>query len=90
VQEWAKQFRLGTESTEDDDPQGRPAEALNPETTALVQEQVSQDRRLKTEETSARCGLSKTTVLRILHHHLGMNKVSARWVPELSSVVQKQ
>jgi AraC-like DNA-binding protein len=75
VKEWAKQFRLGTESTEDDSRQGRPAEAI-----ALVQE-VLQDRRLKTKEISARCGLSKTTVLRILRDHLVMNKVSARWVP---------
>jgi transposase len=38
VKEWAKQFRLGRESIEDDTRQGRPAEALTPETTALVQE----------------------------------------------------
>jgi histone-lysine N-methyltransferase SETMAR len=55
-----------------------------------VQEEALQDRRLKTEEISARCGLSKTMVLRILHDHLGMNKVSARWVPKLLSAVQKQ
>jgi histone-lysine N-methyltransferase SETMAR len=90
VKEWAKHFRSGTESTEDDSRQGRPAEALTPETITLVQEEVSQDRRLKTKQISARCGLSKTTVLRILHDHLGMNKVSARWVPKLLSVVQKQ
>jgi histone-lysine N-methyltransferase SETMAR len=90
VKEWAKQFRLWTESTEDNPRQGRPTEELTPETTALVQEEVLQDRRLKTKEISARCGLSKTMVLRILHDHLGMNKVSARWVPKLFSVVQKQ
>jgi histone-lysine N-methyltransferase SETMAR len=90
VKEWAKQFRLGRESTEDDPHQGRAPEALTPETTALVQEEVLQDIRLKTKEISARCGLSKTMVLQILHDHLGMNKVSARWVPKLLSVVQKQ
>jgi histone-lysine N-methyltransferase SETMAR len=89
VKEWAKQFRLGRESTEDDPCQGRPAEALTPETTALVQE-VLQDRRLKTKEIPATCGLSKTTVLRNLCDHLGVNKVSARWVPKLLSAVQKQ
>jgi AraC-like DNA-binding protein len=80
AKEWAKQFRLGRKFIEGDPRQGRPAEALIPETIALVQEEVLQDRRLKTKEISARCGLSKTTVLRILHDHLGMNKVSARWV----------
>jgi hypothetical protein len=78
VKEWAKQFHLGRESIEDDPCQGRPAEALTPETIALVQEEVLQDRRLKTKEISAMCGLSKTTVFQILHDHLVMNKVSAR------------
>jgi transposase len=81
VKEWAEQFRLGRESIEDVPRQGRPAEALIPETVALVQE-VLQDRRLKTKEISARCGLSETMVLRVLHDHLGMNKVSARRVPK--------
>jgi transposase len=58
VKEWAEQFRLARESTEDDPRQGRPAEALTPETTAVVQEEVLQDRRLKTKEISARCGFS--------------------------------
>jgi AraC-like DNA-binding protein len=90
VKEWAKQFRLGRESIEDDPPQGRPAEAFTCETIALVEEEVLQDRRLKTKEISAKCGLSKKTVLRILRDHHGMNKVSARWLPKLLIVVQKQ
>jgi hypothetical protein len=48
VKEWTKQFRLGRESIEDDPRQGRPAEALTPETIALEQE-LLQDRRLKTK-----------------------------------------
>jgi transposase len=59
VKEWAKQFCLGRESIEDDPRQGRPAEALTPETIALVQEEVLQDRRLKTKEISARLGFQK-------------------------------
>jgi transposase len=80
VKEWAKQFRLGKEPIEDDPRHNRQAEALTPATIALVQVEVLQDRRLKTKEISARCGLSKTTVLRILHDHLVMNKVSAKCV----------
>jgi histone-lysine N-methyltransferase SETMAR len=90
VKEWAKQFNLEIESIEDDPHHGKPAEALTPETIALVQEEVLQDRRLKIKEISARCGLSKTMVFRIVHDHLGMNKVSARWVPKLLSAVQKE
>jgi transposase len=89
VKEWAKQFRLRRESIEDDLRQGRPAEALTPEIIALVQEELLQDRWLKTKEVSARYGLSKTTVLRILHDHLRMYKVSARRVPKLSECCPK-
>jgi hypothetical protein len=49
VKEWTKQFHLGRESIAHDPPQGRPAEALTPETIALVQEEVLQDGRLKTK-----------------------------------------
>jgi histone-lysine N-methyltransferase SETMAR len=89
VKEWAKQFRLGRESIEDDPRQGRPAEAVTDESIKIVKKEVLQDRRLKTKELAARCGLSKTSVLRILHERLGMNKISARWVPKLLSAVQK-
>jgi hypothetical protein len=58
VKEWAKQFHLGTESTEDDHPQGRPAEAFTPETIALVQE-VLQDRKLKTKKCQQGLGFQK-------------------------------
>jgi transposase len=47
VKEWAKQFRLGRDSIENDPRQGRPAEQLSPETITLVQEEVLKDGRLK-------------------------------------------
>lgn len=90
VKEWAKQFRLGRESIEDELRPGRPSEAITDENIKFLEKIVLEDRRVKTKELSAMTGLSKTTVLRILHEHLGMNKVSARWVPKLLSAVQKQ
>lgn len=35
------------------------------------------------------CKISETSVLKVLHEHLGMKKVSARWVPRNLSAVQK-
>lgn len=90
VKEWAKLFKLGRESLEDDPRPGRPLEAVTSETIQLVESELLSDRRLKTKEIAARLGLSKTSVLRIIKEHLHMNKVSARWVPKILSAAQKQ
>nr|CAI5841706.1 unnamed protein product [Callosobruchus analis] len=56
---------------------------------ALVEELVLSDQRLKVEEIAEMTKLSDSTVRRILYDHLGMQKVSARWVPKHLSTVQK-
>jgi hypothetical protein len=35
-------------------------------------------------------GVSETGILNILHHHLGMTKVSARWVPRMLTPLQER
>jgi len=90
IKEWIKQFKLGRESVFDEPRAGRPTEVVNTDTIALVEEIVLEDRRLKTKEIAARLDISKTSILRILHDHLHMNKISARWVPKLLSAVQKK
>lgn len=90
VKEWAKRFRLGYESLEDDDRPGRPADSITSENVALLEKIVLSDRRLKVKELSAMSNLPETTVRRILHKHLKMKKICARWVPKLLSAVQRQ
>ena len=51
---------------------------------------VLEDRRLKDKELAVMSDILETSVRRILHDHLGMNKISARWVPRLRSAVQRQ
>ncbi|XP_063387674.1 histone-lysine N-methyltransferase SETMAR-like [Cydia fagiglandana] len=90
VKNWVNEFRFGRETVEDLGHDGRPVEVLTPENINSVQEEVLSDRRLKIREIAARLGLSKSTVHCIIHDHLHMSKVCARWVPKLLSAVQKE
>lgn len=90
IKYWAKQFKWGRESIEDDPRSGRPVEATTPEITAKVEKLVLQDRRLKASQLATECGVSESSVLRILHERLLMSKVSARWVPRMLTPLQKE
>jgi len=89
AQEWAKQFRLGTESVEDEPRKGRPVEVTE-ENVKLIEEELLSYRRLTLNEISVRLEIPKTTVIRIIHEHLHMKKGSARWVPRILSSIQKE
>ena len=39
------------------------------------------DRRIKIDDIASECKISHGSVATIIHEHLGMSKVSARWVP---------
>src|SRR5215469_1542251 len=90
VKEWAKQFRLGRESVEDEPREDRPMEVVTEENIRRIEEELLSDRWLKLKKISVRLEISKTTVIRIIHEHLHMKKVSARWVPKLLSSIQKE
>lgn len=89
IKYWAKQFKWGRESIEDDPRSGRPVNATAPEVVAKVEEIVLLDRRSKASQLAKECGISESSVLKILHEHLGMTKVSARWVPRMLTPCQK-
>ena len=39
------------------------------------------DRRIKIDDIASECKIKHGSVSTIIHEHLGMSKVSARWVP---------
>jgi histone-lysine N-methyltransferase SETMAR len=50
---------------------------------------VNKNRRVTLKEVANRFRIGQTSAHKILHEHLGMSKVSARWVPRHLSVDQK-
>lgn len=90
IYKWHGLFKQGRESIEDDPRPGRPIEATTPEIIEKVEKLVLEDGRLKKKQLAASVGVSETTILNILHQHLGMSKVCSRWVPRMLTPLQKR
>lgn len=90
VYKWNSLFKQGRESLEDDPRSGRPIEATTSNIVEKVEKLILEDTRLKKKQLAEMVGVSPATILNILHDHLGMSKVSARWVPRMLTPPQKQ
>ncbi|XP_055306592.1 histone-lysine N-methyltransferase SETMAR-like, partial [Sitodiplosis mosellana] len=89
VYSWVNEFARGRTSCEDEHRSGRPNELTTPENIKKVYKMVKDDRRLKVREIAEALHISTSVVFKILHEHLEMHKLSARWVPHLLSPLQK-
>lgn len=89
VANWHRKFGCGQESLEDDPREGRPSTALSPENIAAVEALILTDRRIKIQQIAHELGISEERVGTIIHEHLGMSKLSARWVPRMLTPFDK-
>ena len=78
VKKWCAEFKRGRTSVEDDPRSGRPREATTTEKADLGLDSVMKDRRITIRRLAVVHDISKSSVERILHENLNMNKVSAR------------
>lgn len=90
VHKWFGRFRCGCLSLDDDPRQGRPKSTVTDTTVAAVRRLLDEDRRVTVRELEQNIGVSDSTIVTILHEHLGMRKVSARWVPHRLNPSQMQ
>ena len=55
-----------------------------------VERLVLNNRRIRVAELASECGISNGSVYTIIHEHLGMSKVSTRWVPRNLNMQDRQ
>lgn len=87
---WFSEFKSGRTNTEDAERSGRPIEATTPENIKKVHRIVLDDRKVKVREIADIVKISTERVRHILHEHLNMKKLCARWVPRFLTIDQKQ
>ena len=90
VAKWSAEFKRGRDSLEYDPRPGRPADVISQEMIDLVERLVLNNRRIKVAELASEYGISNGSVYTIIHEHLGMSKVSARWVPRNLNMQDRQ
>lgn len=90
VKKWARLFQQGRESFGDDPRPGRPVTVLTEENVRKVEKIVLADRRIKLWQIAEELQISKERVGEVLHEHLNMRKISARWVPKMLTPLDKQ
>lgn len=90
VYNWYNEFKRGRTSTNDEHRSGRPKEVTTPEMIEKVHDIVLNDRKVKVREIVDILNISYERVHHILHEHLHMKKLSARWVPRSLTVDQKR
>ena len=81
VKFWLGEFKRGRTSSEDEARSGCPLDATD-EMCKKVRDLVYSDRRIQVEEIAQALGISHGSVSTILHDHLDICKLTARWVPQ--------
>ena len=81
VKFWVGEFKRGRTSL-DEARSGRPLDATDEEMCKKVRDLVYSYRRIQVEEIAQASGISHGCVSTILHDHLGMRKLTARWDPK--------
>ena len=90
VKKGAADFKWGRDSLEDGPRHERPATVTTQEIIDKIHDMLLTDRRLTKRYIAIELGISQERFLAIIHNHLEMTKVLARWVPKLLRAEQKR
>ena len=90
VTHWVRKFKSVFLSVMDQPREGRPTSVVTEKNVSTVEKLVKQDRRITVKQLASETRISVDSVEKILHDHLNLNKVSARWVPRLLTAIRRK
>ena len=90
VTRWYREFHAGREDFQDDPRSGRPATAVTEENIAAVQNMIADDPRITQVMIATHLNIGSAAVDSILHDHLRVRKLCARWIPHVLTDAQKR
>ena len=90
VKNWKRETKWQRESLEDNPRSGRAPTAVTEENVSAVEALVLEDRRISVRRIADVLSIGHNAVQTILHEHLNMTKVIARWVPRILSADQRR
>jgi hypothetical protein len=88
--QWFDKFKEGQTSVDDSPQSGRPLTSRNDDSVTRVQEFIHANRRLAVHEISAEVGISYGTCQAISTEDLNKRHVSAKFVPCVLTIEQKE
>ena len=90
VTRWVKKFKSGQSSVQDDPKAGRPCSVVNLKNIARIREILEKDARYTVQDLAHMTSISSGSIHKILRKHLGVRRITARWIPHLLSDKEKQ
>lgn len=90
IKNWVAEYKRGRSDVKDEHRPGRPISVTTPENIDSVHDMILENRRIGIKSIAEALHISYERVCHIIHHDLGMRKLSAKWIPRCLNVDQKR
>lgn len=90
VYNWFAEFKRGRRNLSDEFRAGRPSTSVVATNIDAVREMIQMDRHVTYREIQASTGIDMKQIHEILHEHLAVKKLCARWIPHNLTEAQKK